>query len=260
VSGADDAFMRGTPALVAITRPLDPEHPCELTLHLLASPHAHKLCVQPLPLIQNRYLDFPAPIVPAGGNTLITPTYWTFFTSPRAVKAVTAIPPALDYIRRGRIAVLGLAEARAVMACGMQVDWQSSQSSGAQAAQQLADVAFNQAVWWPCAADANPDTADALKHLTPQLRSTPVYETIPVHYPEAMRSQLSQSVRVWVFTSPSAVRQFTEQGFSLADGAVIACLGKTTQAALRLVGLPFPAFQPETPSLAGLATAILRGL
>ena len=115
----------------------------------------------------------------------------------------------------------------------------------------------------PRAAGANPALPDGLSRMGAEVRDLPVYRTVECDFDgERLIAQLeSGGLHTITFLSPSAVKTFFKgigsQGTELLAGgaATIACIGPTTAAAVRDLGLEVDV-EPEESSIPALVQAI----
>lgn len=187
---------------------------------------------------------------------------WVVFTSASAVRALRmSVGGPLPALRR--VAVVGKATASAASTAGWPADLiaDSSVAEGVADAMVATGKVRGAAILWPRAAAARPVLADTL-------RAAGAVVTDPIAYgTEADRAQAvalaaavgAGELDVVTFTSPSAVRSFTEGGGSIPARVLVAAIGPVTADAVRAAGLPVHIL-PSDPSAANLADAIVLAI
>jgi len=189
---------------------------------------------------------------------------WVLFTSPRAVRALSAVtpPPRAGHPRVGAV---GESMALALRDAG----WPVHMMADAQGAQGLVD-AFRQRnaeglrVLFPAASRARDTLERGLGELGIEVIRVEAYETVVTPLPTGMgEGDLAEGVDAVVFASPSGVEAIAKSltrplADALRDVAVIS-IGRTTGEALRDRGIA-DYLTAEIPSTAGLAEAVLESL
>jgi len=189
---------------------------------------------------------------------------WVLFTSPRAVRAMSAVmsPPRAGHPRVGAV---GESTARALQDVGWPVDLMAD----SQGAQGLVD-AFRQRnakglrVLFPAASRARDTLERGLGELGAEVIRVEAYETVVTPLPTGMvEGDLAEGVDAVVFASPSGVEAISMSltrplADALREVAVIS-IGRTTGEALKDQGIA-DCRTAEIPSTVGLAEAVLESL
>jgi uroporphyrinogen-III synthase len=185
---------------------------------------------------------------------------WIAFTSANAVAAVwerlgqlgLALPPEL------RLAAVGPATAAALEARGAVVSacpatFQGDALAGAMPGLPGARVLL------PRGNLARDATVEALEDAGARVEALTVYRTVPAEVSPADRALLREGVDAITFTAPSTVRHFAAaiggELSAVLGGAVVACIGPVTAAAVRELALPELLQSPEATS-ASLVAAL----
>lgn len=220
--------------VVATTRDDDPEDPL---VRGLAADGARVL-VWPTFVAEG-----PADPRPLEAATRTLATYdWVAFTSARSVAALAGLiaPPH----GTPKIAAVGEATARALMACGWTADL-VARGQGAEALAEAMDVAAEldgARVLFPASSLARSTLEDALATRGARVQRVEAYRVRAVP-PDATRvwADLASGVDVVTFASPSAVYSLAEAlGGDLAGGLAgteVAAIGATTARALEELGV-----------------------
>jgi uroporphyrinogen-III synthase len=189
---------------------------------------------------------------------------WLFVTSANTVAALLArsaqLGVRLSELRPRQIAAVGPATARALQEAGLLPDLVPAAQS---AAGLLAAVGIieGQRVFLPQADIARPELAEGLRARGADVAVVTAYRTIAGEGVSAAIAHLRAGVDAIMFTSPSTVRALrdgaAQQGCEDIDfllaGAVVACIGPTTAAALTRADI---VAAPHTA--AGMVDALLR--
>jgi len=164
---------------------------------------------------------------------------------------------------RPQTAAIGPGTAAALERVGIRVDFLPSTSTGAGLAEELArrQPLVERRVLMPRALEGRPDAAAILRRSGAVVDDIPVYRTGPVALSAEDLSALDDGVDSVLFLSGSAVAAW--QGQAQAGGplagragdAVVACIGPSTAAAARSMGLPVDVEAPAH-SLEGLLSAL----
>ena len=182
----------------------------------------------------------------------------------RFVQRLSEIRPGFDW-RPGRphTAAVGPGTAAALARAGIRVDFVPSTSTGAGLAEELSRVQplADRRVLMPRALDGRQEAAAILRRCGAVVDDIPVYRTGPAVLSAGDLSVLDGGVDAVLFLSGSAVKAWHGQardGGPLAGraaDAVVACLGPTTAAEARGLGLRVDVEAP-THSLEGLLSAL----
>lgn len=217
-----------------------------------------------VPLIRIEPAEDPDSIIDLLGALTTGRFGWLVVTSASTVKPLADAAAHLgfdlpDALRGTRVGAIGKATAAALRSAGVQVDLVAPKSS----AKELLDA-------WPTPSEmphhparvllphgdlADESVADALRARGWTVRTVVAYRSVPVEPPpEIVASWQHGDYSGVVLTSSSAARQFaTALGPTPAD-VVICCIGETTAATARELGLEV-CVAPE-PSPAGLVAGL----
>jgi len=185
---------------------------------------------------------------------------WIAFTSVNGVEGFarargSAQPP------RARIAAVGDATARAVTRLlGRTPDLVPGTFTAAALGKALAEsVRDGEAVLIVQAADARPDLARALSHLTPAPRVVAAYETIPVVAPQS-RAAVAEA-DIIILASGSAARSLaaalSPSPVDALSDKIIACIGPVTADEARQSGIPVSIVARES-TMRGVIEALVE--
>ncbi|MGQ9768359.1 MAG: uroporphyrinogen-III C-methyltransferase, partial [Anaerolineae bacterium] len=233
--------------------------------------------VIPLPVIRIAAPDDPAPLDMAlhrlASATAGAPAYhWIVFTSANAVDAFMARLLASDgtcgsrpgydlrILAGARLAAVGPATVAALRRYGLVADLRPERASGRDLATSLLDVA-GQRVLLPRSDQALPDLPQALAARGAYVTEVIAYTVKPAApNPAALAALDAGEVDVAAFFSPSALEGLAAMlDRPLAEalqGVAVACIGPTTAAAARALGLAV-AVMPEEPSVSSLIAALM---
>jgi len=189
---------------------------------------------------------------------------WLVFTSANAVRFSAPLLPAGA---RPRVACIGAATARAAEAAGLHVsvcpDDEGSPEALAAELERVAPLAGAR-VLFPRAARAREALAAELTRRGAHVDSPEAYRTrAPAEAGPALRAALTAGIDAVALTSPSTVEHLfallsAEEAAELVASARFACIGVTTEAALRAAR---PEIQPEVaarPAMSALVEALER--
>jgi uroporphyrinogen-III synthase len=184
---------------------------------------------------------------------------WLVFTSVNAVSALAAVSDSTEW-RRARVAAVGHATAAALAELGVAVtvvpDTKDADSLGA-AIIAMGDIAGRR-VLWPRAAAARLALRDHLHAHGARVDAPAAYRTEadPGSARALAEVVAADGVDVLAFTSPSAVRSYSEAGGRVHYGMRIAAIGPVTADAARRAGMPVHVL-PDDASAERLAAAII---
>lgn len=170
--------------------------------------------------------DLPAPELGArlaalrAGDALVV-------TSARAARRLAGLRPP----RAVLVAAVGPATRQALESAGIPVD--VTGTSGAEALARELPLARGTRVLFPCAEEARPELAEALRAREVELERLLLYRVLPV--PAA---RLDAGAEVRLYASPSAVDACLAAERAQRPGAARVALGPSTAAALSAAGLP----------------------
>lgn len=187
---------------------------------------------------------------------------WIALTSAAAVEAFAECRRERGDARavRTRIAAVGPGTAAAARDAGLVVTATPAVHTGAALAGAMGPLAGRR-VLLPASAIARPETAAALRAAGADVDVVAAYTTEPVTPEAAALRELGRGADAVTFTSPSTVSAFETVGGpaaqALLQGAVLACIGPTTAAAVRAIGLT-PHVVPVVHSAPALADALDR--
>ncbi len=214
----------------------------------------------PFPTIRFAPMPDPAPLDAAldrlGAYDLLvfTSANGVRFFMDRAVSVGKRVPEEV------RIAAVGTATAKALEKYGLRTDLIPDRFT----AEALADAlgkGKGRSVLLPQAEIAREALANRLAAGGAQVNALPVYRTLPAQPLPEERAALDAGVDALTFASPSSVRAFFallgERAHSLAEAALVACIGPVTAAEAEAHGLP-PAIVPEVYTTDGLVDALVR--
>jgi len=175
---------------------------------------------------------------------------WLVVTSANGAERFTQrlaeVRPGFDWSPgRPRTAAVGPGTAAALERAGIRVDFLPSTSTGAGLAEELASrqPLAERRVLMPRALDGRPDAAAILRRSGAVVHDLPVYRTGTVAPSAEDLSALDGGVDAVLFLSGSAVTAWHEQARAggplagRAGAAVVACIGPSTAAAARSLGL-----------------------
>jgi uroporphyrinogen III methyltransferase/synthase len=194
---------------------------------------------------------------------------WIAFTSRNAVEGfldgigqVVAPAAVLQVVKIGAV---GEATARSLRDRGIDVDIVSTGQTGADLGRAIAQHGVSgQCVLLPGGNLNRQDLADCLRDHGGEVETAQVYATTSEHrLPETLSGQLQRAeIDAVTFTSPSSAREFVrlldEAAYRLA-GVVIGCLGETTAAEARRLGLDW-CVTAERPTLESLVERVAAAL
>jgi len=160
--------------------------------------------------------------------------------------------------KRAWIAAVGTATAEALERHGLRADFVPGIFTAERLADGLGDVS-GRAVLLPQAEIARKTLAHALAAAGARVDAVPVYRTLPARPTAEEHAALDAGADALTFASPSSVRGFVallgDRAHSLAEAALVACIGPVTAAAADAHGLR-PGLVPETHTADGLVDAL----
>ncbi len=187
---------------------------------------------------------------------------WLAFTSAsgvavffdRLAAAGTGLPACL------RIAAVGPATERALAERGARVDLVPREFRGERLAEEIPDVGGKR-VLFPRAAIAREALAGGLRRRGAFVEDPAVYDTLPADPDPRGLRELERGIDAATFTSASTARNFVlllgERAAPLLEGALVACIGPTTAAEARSLGIPVHV-APDTHTVEGLVAALVE--
>lgn len=187
---------------------------------------------------------------------------WLVVTSQHTVTAIRKRLVALGQDARifggTRIAAIGPATVHALRRIGLRPDFVPTEHTGAALASELnaAHSLQGQEVCYPRADIAGSTLAEGLRSCGATVEDVTAYATLPCEPPMWAGAHLQRGVDAWVFSSPSAVKQFAALRLP-AGNAKIACIGPTTARAAREAGLMVDVTAIEHHG-AGLVAALVK--
>lgn len=181
---------------------------------------------------------------------------WIAFTSAAAVEAVAERRAALGLASCDvPAAAVGPATRAAAAAAGFTVGAVPGTFRGAELAGAMGPLAGRR-VLLPSSTIARPETAAALRAAGARVDDVFAYQTRAVTPPAAALAALAAGVDAITLASPSAVTALYDlAGRTPFDHAVVACIGPTTSAAVRALGIE-PQVEPRDYTSTGLVAAL----
>jgi len=157
-----------------------------------------------------------------------------------------------------RIAAVGPATEKAVAERGARVDLVPRSFRGEALAEEIPDVEGRR-VLFPRAAIAREELAEGLRRRGALVEDPAVYDTLPADPDPGALRELERGVDAATFTSASTVRNFVlllgDRARRLLEGALVACIGPTTAAEARSLGVPVHV-APQEHTVEGLVAAL----
>jgi uroporphyrinogen-III synthase len=190
---------------------------------------------------------------------------WVAFTSANAVRAVVERCAALgidpvEALGRTRVAAVGRQTAEALRENGVEADLvPGGQSGSALAAAMIAEGVEGKLIFLPASRIARPELPNSLRAAGAGVVVFGVYETLaPDTLAVECREALERGeVDVLTFFSPSAARYFLSLAGETARQIPAVCIGETTAAAVRELGISELVVAPDT-SADGVIAALLE--
>jgi uroporphyrinogen-III synthase len=181
---------------------------------------------------------------------------WVAFTSANGVRSFVARASAVAIPEEVSVAAVGPRTAAALQAAGIEPDLVPDEHSGAGLAAARGDGTGR--LLLPRGEDAPEESVELLSARGWSVDEVFTYRTVPAEPdPAALERVRAGSVDAVTFASPSAVTRFVELAGS-SDAAVV-CIGPTTTAAARSLGLRVDA-EAADRSAAALAAAVGEAL
>jgi uroporphyrinogen-III synthase len=209
------------------------------------------------------FMPLPAPELAAALMNLAS-YEWLVFTSGNGVRFFFERVSSIKYhVSSGewpRVAAVGEATARQLVARGVAADFIPEAFTGEQLVLGLGDIA-GQKVLLPRAKIGRPEIVELLREHGAMVDEIALYESVAAVPTPAALAEVAKGVDVITFTSPSTVRNFLEivrpEGFTKAGrSALIACIGPTTAAEAEQQGL-MVAIRPKIHTIDSLITALV---
>jgi uroporphyrinogen III methyltransferase/synthase len=181
---------------------------------------------------------------------------WIVFTSPSAVRFAVDrapdLPAQLALAGAPRVAAVGSETAKALAQHAVDAVVPTDQRQEG-LVQTLGSLSPGTRVLFPQALGGRETLRQALESQGVSVDVVPVSETVALPFPEGTRPP---AFDVATFASPSALRAFVDAfGAASLAGAVVAVIGRTTEAAARAAGVTVNIVAP-TPSVAALVSAL----
>ncbi len=157
-----------------------------------------------------------------------------------------------------RIAAVGPATERALAERGARADVVPREFRGERLAEEIPDVGGKR-VLFPRAAIAREALAEGLRRRGAFVEDPAVYDTLLARPDARGLRELERGLDAATFTSASTARNFVlllgDQATRLLEGALVACIGPTTAAEARSLGIPVHV-APQTHTVEGLVAAL----
>ncbi|MFN2581280.1 MAG: uroporphyrinogen-III synthase [Candidatus Dormibacteria bacterium] len=219
--------------------------------------HALGADVMVVPLIAIEPLASPSQVVTSFDRLLRSPPpRWLVFTSAEAARLVLGVIGDDEGLLGVHIATVSDETALPLRRSGRAPDLVAQQGTAATLAEDIAKAGVHGGhVWFPAAEGAAEALPRRLRDAGGDVDVQPVYRTVmPADAPRRLRAALGHGVDAVTLTSGSTARHLVEalHGLELPSSLRIACIGESTAAVARSVGLgvDIVADHPSGPSLA----------
>lgn len=175
---------------------------------------------------------------------------WVVLSSANAVRHLFDHIPDVRQLGSAQVAAVGPATAAALERCRVVADVVAADASAAGLVAAMPHGSGT--VLLPQSEQASPDLASGLRDLGWHVEAVDAYRTAPAPISDEQKAAAVGADAI-VFASPSAVSAWVEAGAPLAP--LVACIGATTAATARELGLPNVA-EADPHTAAGLVTLL----